>query len=72
MPLLSDSDTRVANDYGVMQWRMMDEPGHTFVLVDRDGNVAWIGDYGAPDHGGLMYVEPADVIAQVKAHLETA
>jgi hypothetical protein len=23
------------------------EPGHTFVLVDEDGRVAWIGDYGA-------------------------
>lgn len=69
LPLLSDVDNRVANAYGVMQWQVMGEPGHTFVLVGKNGKVAWIGDYGDPSHGGLMYVEPSEVIEKVNGHL---
>jgi peroxiredoxin len=68
-PLLSDPRNRVANMYGVMRWRMGDEPGHTFVLVDGAGTITWVRDYGAPEHGGLMYVAPASVAAQVGDHL---
>ncbi len=57
-PVLSDRDNRVADQYGVMRWQMptTGEPGHTFVLVDTDGRVLWVRDYGAPENGGLMYV----------------
>ena len=62
LPALSDAENRVANDYGLMQWGMpTNEPGHTFVLVDADGKVAWTRDYGAPEHGGVMYVPPDDL-----------
>src|SRR5438874_12964434 len=57
-PALSDAGNRVATRYGVMRWGMSGQmPGHTFVLVGPDGRVAWIRDYGAPEHGGLMYVD---------------
>jgi peroxiredoxin len=65
LPLLSDADAKVSNEYGVMRWHMMGEPGHTFVLVDRNGKVVWLRDYGAPEHGGLMYVDPKDLVPQI-------
>jgi peroxiredoxin len=69
-PALSDAGNRVANAYGVMRWGMAGgEPGHTFVLVGRDGRVGWIRDYGAPEHGGLMYVSPKDLVPLVAAHV---
>jgi peroxiredoxin len=70
-PLLSDAGNRVAEAYGVMQWQMPSgEPGHTFVLVDTQGQVAWVRDYGASDHGGLMYVEPSQLLPEMAKHLE--
>jgi peroxiredoxin len=71
-PLVSDPDNRVADRYGVMRWRVPQtadvdsaEPGHTFVLVDEVGRIAWIRDYGAPENGGLMYVAPDDLIPAI-------
>jgi peroxiredoxin Q/BCP len=56
-PLLSDAGGLVSRSYGVLRWAMASgEPGHTFVLVGRDGKVRWVRDYGAPENGGLMYV----------------
>lgn len=69
-PVLSDGGNRVASAYGVMRWAMpTGEPGHTFVLVDEEGRVAWIRDYGAPQHGGAMYVPPAGLIPQIRGRL---
>jgi peroxiredoxin len=62
LPVLSDPDNRVADSYGVMQWAMGSEPGHTFVLIGRDGKVTWIRDYGAIENGGLMYVVPKNLL----------
>ena len=42
------------------------EPGHTFFLVDGDGRIAWLRDYGAAEHGGAMYVPPDEIASQVK------
>lgn len=71
-PLLSDARNRVAELYGVMRWRVPPnadidsaEPGHTFVLVDEAGRIAWIRDYGAPENGGLMYVPPEDLVPEI-------
>jgi peroxiredoxin len=71
-PLLSDALNRVADRYGVMRWRIPPtadidsaEPGHTFVLVDEKGRIAWIRDYGAPENGGLMYVPPEDLLPHI-------
>jgi peroxiredoxin len=75
-PLLSDARNRVADRYGVMRWRVPPvadvdsaEPGHTFVLVDEQGRIAWIRDYGAPENGGLMYVPPEDLIPRIERAL---
>jgi peroxiredoxin len=70
-PLLSDPGNRVANLYGVMQWRMGNEPGHTFIVVDRRGDITWIRDYGAPEHGEIMYVDPRHLVPLIARHLST-
>jgi peroxiredoxin len=70
--LVSDPYNRVADRYGVMRWRVPPtadvdsaEPGHTSVLVDEAGRIAWIRDYGAPENGGLMYVPPEDLLPDI-------
>ncbi len=63
-PLLSDEGRTVSESYGVLQWAMPNgEPGHTFVLVGKNGKVKWVRDYGAPENGGLMWVS-VDVLYQ--------
>lgn len=69
LPILSDANNEVAKDYGVMRWAVGAEPGHTFVLVDERGEVVWIKDYGAPENGGLMYVEPRELVAELERRL---
>lgn len=69
-PMLVDADQAVSTAYDVMQWASATgEPGHTFVLVDRAGRIAWIRDYGAPQNGGTMYVEPDELVSEVDVHL---
>jgi len=69
-PMLSDQDNKVATAYGVMRWAMpTGEPGHTFVLVDPEGRIVWIRDYGAPENGGAMYVPPEEVVQLVREAL---
>jgi peroxiredoxin len=69
-PMLSDGGNRVWFGYGTSSWMMpTSEPGHTFILVAADGRVAWVHDYGAPEHGGVMYVPPKEVVHQVADHL---
>jgi len=34
------------------------EPSHTFNLVDERSDIAWVKDYRALEHGGIMYVVP--------------
>lgn len=72
-PLLSDPRNDVATSYGVMEWRVpadapieSAEPGHTFVLVDERGRIAWLRDYGARENGGLMYVPPSDILQEIE------
>ena len=69
-PMLSDQGAKVSSLYGVMRWKMSTgEPGHTFVLIDKIGKIAWIRDYGGMQHGGLMYVPPQQIATQVKDEL---
>jgi peroxiredoxin len=69
-PTLSDADNRVAARYDVLQWAAATgEPGHTFILVDEEGTVRWIRDYGAPQNGGLMYVPPEQLVPEIADHL---
>ncbi|HSQ37614.1 MAG TPA: redoxin domain-containing protein [Acidimicrobiia bacterium] len=65
-PLLSDPDGSASEAYDVLQWAVATgQPGHTFVFVDRDGEVVWIRDYGAPENRGVMYVETFEVASKV-------
>ncbi|HEX7104495.1 MAG TPA: peroxiredoxin family protein [Acidothermaceae bacterium] len=38
-------------------------PGHSFVLIDKDGVQRWYGEYPS------MYLAPSDLLAQVSKHL---
>jgi len=72
VPMAVDSGAGVSARYDVLKWALPNgEPGHTFVLVDREGQVAWIRDYGAPDlPTRTMYVEPAELVEQIRAALQ--
>ena len=68
-PLLSDTDHSVSEAYDVLQWAVATgEPGHTFILVDEAGRVAWIRDYGVVESS--MYVDPIEIASQVRDSLE--
>jgi hypothetical protein len=72
MPLLSDEGNKIAQAYDVMRWQAaIGEPGHTFILVDEDGWIGWVKDYGAPEHGGLMYVIPQQLTRQVASQISS-
>jgi hypothetical protein len=67
VPLATDLDRDVASRYDVMKWAVATgEPGHTFILVNADGIVVWIRDYGAPENGGVMYVQPMELTQQIR------
>ena len=69
-PMLVDVDHSVSESYDVLQWAVgTGEPGHTFILVDADGSLAWIRDYGAPENGGMMYVPVEELVPQISQHL---
>ncbi len=72
VPMLSDPDLQVSGDYDVLQWAIENgEPSHTFVLVDANGKIVWIKDYGAPDNPNrTMYVEVNELIQFTQANLE--
>jgi alkyl hydroperoxide reductase subunit AhpC len=72
VPVLSDPDLQVSGAYDVLQWAIDNgEPSHTFVLVDKDGKIVWIKDYGAPDNPNrTMYVEVNELIHFTQANLE--
>ena len=63
-PMLSDEDAAVTTAYGI-PLAHGGEPGHTFVLVGKDGRVKWVKDYAAPENGGLMYVEVDELRREV-------
>lgn len=70
-PMLVDSDHSISETYDVLQWAVgTGEPGHTFILVDDTGKIAWIQDYGAPENGGRMYVPVDELTMKISEHLE--
>jgi peroxiredoxin len=70
-PTLSDPENQVWGDYGSLEWTMgTGEPGHTFFLVSDEGQLIWLRDYGAPASGGSMYVEPSEIVQQVRDALD--
>lgn len=71
VPMLSDPDLSTSNAYDVLQWAIENgEPSHTFVLVDADGKIAWVKDYGAPDNPDrTMYVDVGELVSYIEANL---
>jgi peroxiredoxin len=67
----SDRGNEVSAAYDVLKWShpVTGEPGHTFVLVGEDGRVEWIKDYGAEEHGSVMYVMPFEIVRQLRDRL---
>jgi peroxiredoxin len=72
VPMLIDANGQVATQYDVMKYAMANgEPSHTFVLVNANGEIAWLKDYGAPDNPNrTMYVEINELYREVKETLE--
>ena len=63
-PYLLDADGAVSRAYGTLgTGHHANLPGHTFVLIGKDGQVRWRGDY--PN----MFVEPSELIANVTRNL---
>ncbi len=59
-PLVSDEDRDMSRAYDVLgkEGAMhADTPGHTFILVDADGQIRWRRDYAT------MYVDPEELFA---------
>ena len=71
VPMLSDPDLQVAAAYDVLQWAIDNgEPSLTFILVDAEGKIRWIKDYGAPDNPDrTMYVEVNELVDHVENNL---
>ncbi|MBN1564902.1 MAG: redoxin domain-containing protein [Anaerolineae bacterium] len=71
-PMAVDADRSVTELYDVARWAIGNgEPGHTFVLVDGEGKIRWIRDYGAPDLvDRTMYVETGEMVQQVRDSLQ--
>lgn len=71
VPMLVDEAGTVSGQYDVLKWAVgTGEPGHTFILVDASGKIAWIRDYGSPNlPNPVMYVPIPDLIAQIEASL---
>jgi peroxiredoxin len=69
VPMLADPENAAWDRYGTSGWMMGSEPGHAFFLVGSDGTIAWVRDYAAPEHGGLMYVPPDEIASQVQEAL---
>ena len=69
-PMLVDADHAVSEAYDVLQWAVgTGEPGHTFILVDENGKIVWIQDYGHPENRGVMYVPVDELTQEVSSHL---
>lgn len=71
VPVLSDPDLSVSAEYDVLKWAMANgEPSHTFILVDGNGKIVWIKDYGAPDNPDrTMYVDVPELVRYVRQHI---
>ncbi len=73
MMILSDYSQVVDKAYGTMgegtgSMHMGSAPGHTFILVGKDGKVLWRQDYGTT----TMYVQMPELEAAVRSALNSA
>ena len=58
----------ISTDLSLTQSRIR-PPANTFFLVGDEGEIAWLRDYGAPEHGGAMYVATDEITSQLEEHL---
>lgn len=76
IPMLSynNSNTEIDYDLTAFSMNMGRRAGHTFVLVDTNGNIIWRKDYwpgqGMMVEGGKMFVSSSEILDQVKKALE--
>lgn len=66
-PVLSDAGLAVSKAYQANQYGMMGNSadGHSFIVVDKDGRLAWRADYGgAPKY--TMYLPVPDLLADLR------
>ncbi len=65
----SDTDLTVANLFDAMEASMHPgvKPGHTFILVDVNGEMIWRWDWSG--HGQPMYVEVDELYKDISAQL---
>lgn len=70
VPMLVDDGT-VTEMYGTDEFALANgEPSHTFALVDSNGNLVWLKDYGAPDNPErTMYVEINELVDHIEREL---
>ena len=68
--VVADQDKSVSKAYRALEASMHPgmKPGHTFVLVDKTGQMVWRWDW--PGHGTPMYVDVDDVYEEVSNRLE--
>lgn len=70
---LADPDLTVIQEYEADAYGMMGDTraGHTFILIDADGEIVWRADYGgAPDY--TMYLPVDRILADLEAAREAA
>jgi peroxiredoxin Q/BCP len=62
IPVLSDTDRSVSQQYNMLGFGMhADKPNHTFVFVDKDGQIRWWQDYAS------MRAPTDEVVQKVQA-----
>lgn len=67
-----DEDMRMSDIYRALEASMHPgmKPGHTFVLVDKAGQMVWRWDW--PGYGTPMYVDVDEVYDAVSARLKAS
>lgn len=61
-PYLIDADERVSDAYGVLGTGMHENlPGHSFILIDGSGHIAWRGDYPS------MFVDADQLLSDIRS-----
>jgi peroxiredoxin Q/BCP len=73
IPILADENGSVSNAYGTLRYGMMMgmNPGHTFILVGKNGRIVWRADYGGPPKY-TMYLPPQTLLQDLKSGLGTS
>ena len=72
IPMLVDASHEVSQEYDVLQWAVgTGEPGHTFILVNADGQIVWTKDYGSPKLANpVMYVDTSELVGYIGENLK--